>query len=423
MDPLSIAASIFGLCAAAVQVNSLLKSFIDSSKSAPASARHVLGEVTGIYACLNQVEAFLSGRQTSPNSRKSLIMIEQVIIVFTDCVSLFAELEQNLESLKTGEPMRTIDRVKWATKEKSILRLLARLQTSKASLTMLLSILTCNSMEAAEATTRDLTTAVHQLLRSNINMSRRLRNIERMHPAMNLSARPSITMSAYGSEISQLDNPSPLSEPPFEKELVTSPVYKRAAFNRLRGSKDSSLFTPGPSFLSGLSLSDVSNVTAMALPISSTELWNHHRYTTSINADTKSGGMTLDAWYYPPAKKSAFIRTAYFDGHYTNQYAQAKFTGHLIYRRFSVAGPACSPRFKEGLVISSSNDKGQLYHERKDSSKVRAELEDTSLRMPRIYTPDIIYNPGPWEKRIDFGYHDSFSSWGQGVLRLLESIN
>ena len=142
MDPLSIAASIFGLCAAAVQINSLLKNFIDSSKNAPTSARHVSAEVTGIYACLNQVEAFLSGRQESPSSRKSLVMIEQVIIIFTDCVSLFSELEQSLDSIKTGGPMRVIDRVKWASKEKGILKLLARLQTSRTSLNMMLSILT-----------------------------------------------------------------------------------------------------------------------------------------------------------------------------------------------------------------------------------------------------------------------------------------
>ncbi|KAI4174243.1 MAG: hypothetical protein LQ343_002381 [Gyalolechia ehrenbergii] len=138
MDPLSIATSIFGLCVATVQVNSLLKTFIDTTKSAPASARHVLTEVTGIYACLNQLDAFLSGRRESPSSRKSLVMIEQLIILFTNCVSLFSELEQTLESVKTGGPMRFIDRVKWASKEKSILKLLARLQASKTSLTMLL---------------------------------------------------------------------------------------------------------------------------------------------------------------------------------------------------------------------------------------------------------------------------------------------
>ncbi|KAL8732064.1 MAG: hypothetical protein Q9166_003017 [cf. Caloplaca sp. 2 TL-2023] len=134
--------SIIGLCCAAIQVNGLLKNFVDSSKDAPATARHTLTEVSGIYVCLNQLEAFLSGRQVSSRSRRSLVMIEQVIIIFTDCVSIFSELEQILESMKTDGTMRIIDRVKWALKEKTILKLLTRLQTSKASLGLMLTILT-----------------------------------------------------------------------------------------------------------------------------------------------------------------------------------------------------------------------------------------------------------------------------------------
>ncbi|KAL8775259.1 MAG: hypothetical protein Q9209_000265 [Squamulea sp. 1 TL-2023] len=114
----------------------------DSSKDAPASARHTLTEVAGIYVCLNQLETFLSGRQQSLRSRRSLVMLEQVIIVFTDCVSIFSQLEQTLESMKTDGPMRVLDRVKWAVKERTILKLLTRLQTSKASLSLMLTILT-----------------------------------------------------------------------------------------------------------------------------------------------------------------------------------------------------------------------------------------------------------------------------------------
>ncbi|KAL8639987.1 MAG: hypothetical protein Q9228_003043 [Teloschistes exilis] len=141
MDPLTISVSIVGLCTAAVQISRLLKRFVDSSSDAPASARHTITEITGIYVCINQLDAFLSGRQESPRSRRSLVMLEQVIIVFTDCVSTFSQLEQTLESLKTDSPMRVIDRVMWAMKEKTISKLLARLQTSKTSLSLILNIL------------------------------------------------------------------------------------------------------------------------------------------------------------------------------------------------------------------------------------------------------------------------------------------
>ena len=141
MDPLSISVAMVGVCTAAVQVNHCLKGFIDSSRGAPSSARHTLAEITGIYASLQQLDAFLSGRQESPRSRRSLVMLEQIII-FTDCVSVFSELEQTLETLKSDTPLRVVDCIKWATKEKTILKLLARLQASKSSLCLVLNILT-----------------------------------------------------------------------------------------------------------------------------------------------------------------------------------------------------------------------------------------------------------------------------------------
>lgn len=142
MDPLSVSASIIGITTAAVQVSRLLKTFIDGANGASTSARSVLMEVTGIYACLHQLQGFLIGNEEATRSRRSLIMIEQVIIVFTDCVSIFSELEQTLESLKTGEHMRFIDQVKWASKEATVSKLLTRLQASKASLNFMLTILT-----------------------------------------------------------------------------------------------------------------------------------------------------------------------------------------------------------------------------------------------------------------------------------------
>ena len=141
MDPLSISVSIIGITTAAVQVGRLLKPFIDGAYGASTSARSVLMEVTGIHACLHQLQGFLMGNEEA-KSRRSLIMIEQVVFVFTDCVSIFSELEQTLESLKMGEHVRLMDRMKWASKESTISKLIARLQDSKASLNFMLTILT-----------------------------------------------------------------------------------------------------------------------------------------------------------------------------------------------------------------------------------------------------------------------------------------
>ena len=142
MDPLSISASINGITTAAVQVARLLKPFIDGACRAPMSARGVLMEVTGIYACLHQLQGFLVGNKEAAKSRRSLIMIEKVIIVFTDCVSIFSELEQILDSLKADKHIQLIDRMKWTSKESAISKLFVRLQASKTSLNFMLTILT-----------------------------------------------------------------------------------------------------------------------------------------------------------------------------------------------------------------------------------------------------------------------------------------
>lgn len=148
---------------------------------------------------------------------------------------------------------------------------------------------------------RNLTSLVQEVLKTNVNMASRLKNLERMHPALAASLCTSQNDIARreGSE-SRASSRRTYYRFTFEEELETSPVYKRAGLNHIRLSK-SSTSSNGPSYLSGLSLSDVSNVSAIALPISSMELWNHHRYTPD-NAGSATTATSLDAWYNPSAK-------------------------------------------------------------------------------------------------------------------------
>lgn len=148
---------------------------------------------------------------------------------------------------------------------------------------------------------RNLTSLVQEVLKTNVNMASRLKNLERMHPALAASLRTSQNEAARseGTE-SRAVSRMTYYKFTFEEELESSPVYKRAGLNQVRFSK-SSTSSYGPSCLSGLSLSDVSNVSAIALPISSMELWNHHRYRPD-NAGSATAATSLDAWYNPPAK-------------------------------------------------------------------------------------------------------------------------
>lgn len=162
-------------------------------------------------------------------------------------------------------------------------------------------IIPSTSMDWAEASMRNLTSLVQEVLKTNVNMASRLKDLERMHPALAASLCTSRNDSAAseGTE-SRAVSRRTLYKFTFEEELETSPVYKRAGPNQIRISK-SSTASNGPSCLSGLSLSDVSNVSAIALPISSMELWNHHRYRPA-NAGSATTATSLDEWYNPSAK-------------------------------------------------------------------------------------------------------------------------
>ena len=148
---------------------------------------------------------------------------------------------------------------------------------------------------------RNLTSLVQEVLKINVNMASRLKNLERMHPALasSLSTSQNDTPSSEGTESRAVSRRTYYNFT-FEEELETSPVYKRAGLNQTGFSK-SSTTSNGPSYLSGLSLSDVSNVSAIALPISSLELWNHHRY-RSDNLGSVTTATSLDAWYNPSAR-------------------------------------------------------------------------------------------------------------------------
>ena len=70
----------------------------------------------------------------------------------------------------------------------------------------------------------------------------------------------------------------------FEQDLLASRPYARAINRRSCLSTTSSVVpTMGWSYLSGISLADVSEVSILSLPLSPLELWNGHRYVTARN--------------------------------------------------------------------------------------------------------------------------------------------
>ena len=138
MDLLSVGASVVGLLAVTVKATNLLKQFVDNYRDAESLANNVQNEVSDVAACLVQLQEFLIGASTVSGSRSSLLMIEQVVVVLTNCVLIFSELEKTLDNIfNVSMPMTS--QLKWAKKAKALSNILPRLQSSKASLSLILT--------------------------------------------------------------------------------------------------------------------------------------------------------------------------------------------------------------------------------------------------------------------------------------------
>ena len=165
-----------------------------------------------------------------------------------------------------------------------------------------------NSMNHAEDSMRNLTSLIQEVVRSNANMSRRLKSLEKLHPALAMSRRSSATNASSAVEAaSRSGSQSTRDRFSFQNQLETSPAYQRVSANGFRLSSSSGSPSYEPSCLSGLSLRDVTDLSTLALPIYPMELWNHQRFSScGTSAAPKN---PLETWYNPPAK----VRLMLFD--------------------------------------------------------------------------------------------------------------
>ena len=139
-DPLSVAAGLAGVVTAAAQISTLLIKFTKKVKDAPKEAHTILNEVTDTSRILSRLQSFVLDTQSSSQSKACFLHVESVIAIVTGCVATFSELQKLLNGLESDE-MTVVDRIKWSKDEPSITALGSRLQTHKASLSLMLEIL------------------------------------------------------------------------------------------------------------------------------------------------------------------------------------------------------------------------------------------------------------------------------------------
>src|SRR2546423_7396138 len=140
MDPLSAAASIVGILAAAGKVIEILGPVVAALKDASKSATTTYSEVNNSRIILSALQTLLNNLNTASRKRTALIPIDQLVAVLTDGVILFSELEALVLPLGTSSG-HVRSRIQWARREGTFASLISRLQSFKSSITLMLNIL------------------------------------------------------------------------------------------------------------------------------------------------------------------------------------------------------------------------------------------------------------------------------------------
>lgn len=306
MDGISVAASLVGLLVAAAKISLTLNDFIARVKEAPKLATTVLREIADMSTCLSRVQSLLLRDDTLNASNRSFLMVEDLIVVLSNCVLVFSELEKLVDGLDPNQSIRTSEILRWTMREKAIATLLFRLQTSKTSLNLMISVLTYSSIADVQNSVDQLSNITRQLLKSNHDISERLSRME----SKNSNAPSTVASTArelIGSETTE-DDESIITVRPagsstgtalemqimslpaeFESLLKSSRPYRRAVKrpDRFISATSSVIHTLGWSFLSGISLAEVSNISIIELALDKNSIWNSTFYdTTSKHLNT-----------------------------------------------------------------------------------------------------------------------------------------
>ncbi|KAL8799574.1 MAG: hypothetical protein Q9182_005785 [Xanthomendoza sp. 2 TL-2023] len=296
MDPISVSASILGLLGASAKVSEVLTSFVKGMKDAPRLAQRTLTEVEDLKLCFHQLQDWvnLEGSKTKTRTRAAMIMVDQLVVILTHSILTFSELENAVAGLKPRSSFMMNSRFKWMAKEHTISLLLQRLQTSKASLNLLMTTLTwvdwsvrSAGVEEAQEAMRSLTSVVNNVLDTNQRICRHLENanlpIEQKHRSAPSALETKTSESNASTEKTRPETwtsttPTAVDissefDYSFETDLRASRVYSRSIkmIDRKPNPDNLSLLSStsrsiGSSFVSGMSLAEVSNISLLSFP-------------------------------------------------------------------------------------------------------------------------------------------------------------
>ncbi|CZR54148.1 uncharacterized protein PAC_04031 [Phialocephala subalpina] len=270
MDPLSIAASIVGLVTAAKHISGVCGKLIGSRKNGLEEINSVMNVVDTLRSVLLQVRVLVLDQGAIDASRGAMILVDEVITTLSACVLTLSDLDGCVKGMESEQRLGLLDTIRWSSRASELCGFLQKLEAHKSSLSLMLSILTCQSVREAQNAVLDLKVIVSRVLESNELLAERM-------SALGTSKAPSVMTNVWDDtySIAQQGASYRMGSPTTQNTLHqdTNPrLSSIVSFEKyLHSSWSWSMF-------SGLSFSKVSNIAVIALPIDASDLNNGNIY-------------------------------------------------------------------------------------------------------------------------------------------------
>ncbi|KIW32205.1 uncharacterized protein PV07_03765 [Cladophialophora immunda] len=300
MDPLTLSMAIVKALSIALRLGLDLNSLVGDYQNAPQSLRAATFLVKEMGLVLSSMHSLLNNLVALHPSRKSMIELDHLVVVVTQTTITFLDLEEAVHPFRQTKAGGSWDwtklRVEWLRKEKGIQGIMDMMSQHKSSLSMIMDILQCKSDQEAQQSHQKLISMMQAVLDQNEDMRDRLARLEAnglIKPASirffernedddddNVTIRPGPSNWQRAGEIAAITRPISIFENvPAEFELILgdSRVYRRVEMNACDMSFRSSLaLTHAWSIFSGLSLSEISAISVISLPLRESELQRLH---------------------------------------------------------------------------------------------------------------------------------------------------
>ncbi|KAI8306702.1 Modin [Colletotrichum sp. SAR11_59] len=311
-DPLSIASSIVGILAAAGKITDILGPYISAVRETPRIAASVHSEVVGSRIILSALHGLLQTLSAASRSRTLLVPIDDLIAVFTNGVLIFSDLESSITPICLDGADRIMGRMQWTRASGKLSDLLSRLQAFKQTTLLLLNILQWR-------------------VPNNADMFRRLERLEDSfgvlgsieskllpHCGQALPDTLSNDLACHSIVTQSHHRVRPAPESPlnaarqrpsstsfeFQPVLDESLPYRTAQDGLVGGSIRGSVTTASKasSVFSGISLSDVTVLSNVAIPVYPADISNAHHYqfmqptSTKVYTARRPNRLTVGKW-------------------------------------------------------------------------------------------------------------------------------